>query len=76
MYFLLAGLTGRFRYLNLGLGFILGFVGVKMLVSEVYHAPTWLSLAVIATALAVSITASLRSERRDLAAAAAAAAEE
>ncbi|HEX2064569.1 MAG TPA: TerC family protein, partial [Acidimicrobiales bacterium] len=65
LYFLLAGLTGRFRYLNLGLGFILGFVGVKMLVSEVYHAPTWLSLGVIATALAVSITASLYTERRE-----------
>jgi tellurite resistance protein TerC len=71
LYFLLAGLTGRFRYLNLGLGFILGFVGVKMLVSEVYHAPTWLSLGVIATALAVSITASLRTERSDVAAVAA-----
>ena len=71
LYFLLAGLTGRFRYLNIGLGFILGFVGVKMLVSEVYHAPTWLSLAVITTALAVSITASLRAERRDVVTAAA-----
>ena len=67
LYFLLAGLTGRFRYLNIGLGFILGFVGVKMLLTEVYHAPTLLSLAVIATALVVAVTASLRADRRDLA---------
>ena len=66
LYFLLAGMAGRFRYLNVGLGFILGFVGVKMLVAELYHPPMWLSLGAIATALAVSITASLRAERKEL----------
>ena len=65
LYFLLAGMAGKFRYLNIGLGFILGFVGVKMLVAEWYHAPLWLSLGVIATALAVSIALSLRADRRD-----------
>jgi tellurite resistance protein TerC len=67
LYFLLAGMAGRFRYLNIGLGFILGFVGVKMLVTEWYHPPMWLSLGVIATALAVSITLSLRADRRQVA---------
>lgn len=38
-----------------------------MLVAEVYHPPLWLSLGVIAAALAVSITASLRADKRDLA---------
>jgi tellurite resistance protein TerC len=65
LYFLLAGMAGRFRYLNSGLGVILGFVGVKMLVVEWYHVPTWLSLAVIAAVLAVTIGASLRAERRE-----------
>jgi tellurite resistance protein TerC len=65
LYFLLAGLHGRFRYLNVGLGVILGFVGIKMLVAEWYHPPIWLSLGVIALALAVSIVASLMAERRD-----------
>ena len=66
LYFLLAGMAGRFRYLNVGLGVILGFVGVKMLLSNVYHIPLWLSLGVIAAALVVSVLASLRAERRDL----------
>jgi tellurite resistance protein TerC len=65
LYFLLAGMAGRFRYLNFGLGVILGFVGVKMLVVEWYHFPTWLSLAVIAVVLAVTVWASVRAERRE-----------
>ena len=65
LYFLLAGMAGRFRYLNVGLGVILGFVGIKMLIAEVYHMPTWLSLGVIALALAVAIGASLRAERAE-----------
>ncbi len=65
MYFLLAGMAGRFRYLNVGLGFILGFVGIKMLLADVYHLPVWLSLVVIAAILAVAVWASVRADRRD-----------
>ena len=66
LYFLLAGMAGRFRYLNLGLGFILGFVGVKMIIAEWYHLPIWLSLTVIALILTVTIVASLRAEKREV----------
>ncbi len=65
LYFLLAGLAGRFHYLNVGLGVILGFVGIKMLLVEVVHFPTWMSLGVITVVLTVTILASLRAERRD-----------
>ncbi|HEX2152816.1 MAG TPA: TerC family protein [Acidimicrobiia bacterium] len=65
LYFLLAGMAGRFRYLNLGLGVILAFVGVKMVIAEWYHMPIWLSLTVIAVVLTVTIVASLREERRE-----------
>jgi tellurite resistance protein TerC len=65
LYFLLAGMAGRFRYLNIGLGFILAFVGLKMLVVEWYHPPQWLSLGVIALALTVAILASLRADGRE-----------
>jgi tellurite resistance protein TerC len=65
LYFLLAGMADRFRYLNLGLGVILGFVGIKMLVVEWYHVPTGLSLGVIAAVLAVTIGLSLRAESRE-----------
>ena len=65
LYFLLAGMAGKFRYLNVGLGVILGFVGTKMLIAEWYHFPTWASLAVISVVLAVAVAASLRADRRD-----------
>ncbi|CAN5884541.1 TerC family protein [soil metagenome] len=63
LYFLLAGMAGRFRYLNLGLGVILAFVGVKMIIAEWYHFPTTISLAVIVVVLMVTITLSLRADR-------------
>jgi tellurite resistance protein TerC len=65
LYFLLAGMAGKFRYLNRGLGVILAFVGVKMMIAEFYHLPTILSLGVIAVTLAVTIFLSLRADRRE-----------
>ena len=65
LYFLLAGMAGRFRYLNVGLGIILAFVGLKMLLVKVVHLPTWVSLAFITVVLTVTILTSLRAERRD-----------
>jgi tellurite resistance protein TerC len=62
LYFLLAGLIERFRYLHYGLAAILVWVGAKMLVSDVWHVPTGLSLAVIAICLGIAITVSWRSE--------------
>ncbi len=68
LYFLLAGMADRFRYLNRGLGVILAFVGVKMLVVEWYHFPTWVSLTVIAAVLVVTIWMSVRADERERAA--------
>ncbi len=68
LYFLLAGMAGRFRYLNVGLGAILAFVGLKMLLADVVHPPTWVSLVVITVLLAITVLASLAAERRELAA--------
>jgi len=68
LYFLLGGMQGKFRYLNIGLGVILAFVGVKMLlIGEPFevHLPTFASLAFIALVLTVAIVASLRADRRD-----------
>jgi tellurite resistance protein TerC len=68
LYFLLAGLAGKFRYLNIGLGVILGYVGLKMLAVGKpleLHPPTWLSLVVISVVLTVSIVASLKADKRD-----------
>jgi tellurite resistance protein TerC len=54
LYFLLEGMMERFAYLSYGLAAILGFIGVKMLLIDVWHPPIWLSLAVILGALAAS----------------------
>lgn len=59
LYFALNGVMGLFRYLGLGLAFILAFIGVKMLLSSVYHVSIGLSLGVIALTLAVSVGASI-----------------
>jgi tellurite resistance protein TerC len=63
MYFLLADLINRFVYLKAGLAAVLVFVGVKMLLLDVYKIPIWLSLSVIATSLTVAIVLSLRATR-------------
>ena len=63
LYFLLAGIIDRFIYLRYGLAVVLTFVGVKMLLVDVFHIPTIVSLGVIVGTLAVSIIASLLSHR-------------
>ncbi|QIK76459.1 TerC family protein [Nocardioides piscis] len=65
MYFLLADLIHRFIYLKAGLAAILVFVGVKMLLLDVYKIPIWLSLLVISTSITIAVVASLRATRDD-----------
>ncbi len=64
LYFVFANIVNKFYYLTLGLSVILTYVGVKMLLVDVYHIPTGLSLAVIALVLAIAITASIIRTRR------------
>jgi tellurite resistance protein TerC len=64
LYFLLAGATTRFRYLQPGLAVILAAVAVKLLLSDVYHVPAWASPAFIAAVLAVVTIASIHDIRR------------
>jgi tellurite resistance protein TerC len=63
LYFLLADMHDRFAYLQEGLAIILAFVGVKMLVHNWYHIPTWLSLTVIVIVLTASIGFSMKADR-------------
>jgi tellurite resistance protein TerC len=65
LYFLLAGVMGRFRFLKVGLAGILLFVGTKMLISGFVKIPIGLSLAVVGGLLAASIAASLLFPKRD-----------
>lgn len=59
MYFLLADVMGRLRFLKAGLALILTFVGAKMLLSPVVTVPPAASLGVIGGVLAVTVGASL-----------------
>ncbi|MCE5266746.1 MAG: TerC/Alx family metal homeostasis membrane protein [Planctomycetaceae bacterium] len=71
LYFLLAGMIDAFRYLHYGLAAVLAFVGLKMLAEYwmerqgMSPLPTWISLAVVGVLLAVSIGASLLSNRAE-----------
>jgi tellurite resistance protein TerC len=64
LYFLLAGMRDRFVYLSHGLAAILGFIGVKMLLVDVWHVPIWLSLGVIVAVLGLAAAASLAVDSR------------
>jgi len=48
-----------FHLLHYGLSAILSFVGVKMLIADVYHIPVGISLTVISSILVISIVASI-----------------
>ena len=59
LYFLLAGVIDVFAFLRYGLGAVLGFVGIKMLLVDLYKIPIGISLAVVAGILACAIVASV-----------------
>ena len=70
LYFLLAGIIDRFRYINYGISAVLVFVGIKMIADYAGKRlgwiepngeliPYWASLLVIAGFLAIAIAASL-----------------
>ena len=65
LYFLLAGMIGRFRYLRPALAAILVYVGLKMAGSDLYQVPVAVSLGVIVSILAAATAASVRAERRE-----------
>jgi tellurite resistance protein TerC len=59
LYFLLAGLMHKFRYLGLGLGLVLIFIGAKMLIHDWVEIPTNGSLGIVLGILALAVVASL-----------------
>jgi tellurite resistance protein TerC len=73
LYFLLGGLLQRLVYISYGLAFILGFIGVKLIL-EALHAshvswapeiPIWVSLSVIGATMVITTVASLIKARMD-----------
>jgi tellurite resistance protein TerC len=59
MYFLLAGVLGRLRYLTAGLSFVLTFIGAKMIAEPWVHISIEISLAIVAGILLVALASSL-----------------
>jgi tellurite resistance protein TerC len=67
LYFVVAGFIEKFHLLNIGLAFVLLFVGVKMLLADFYKIPITVSLAVVVVLLAGSVIASiLRPPKKDI----------
>ncbi|MBS1144978.1 MAG: TerC family protein, partial [Proteobacteria bacterium] len=65
MYFLLADMADRFSLLKYGLAIVLMFIGVKMLLIDLYKIPVAVSLGVVAAIIATSIVLSLKKEARE-----------
>ena len=64
LYFALASMMDKFRYLKTSLVFILAFVGIKMVLSHYLHIDSLVSLAVIIGILSVGILASLFASKK------------
>ena len=66
LYFAVSGIMGLFRYLKVGLAFVLTFVGLKMLAAYFhFEIPVTLSLSIIVLILLLSIIASVIIKRGD-----------
>ncbi len=65
MYFLLADMADRFSLLKYGLAIVLMFIGVKMILIDVFKIPVLVSLTVVATIIAASVVLSLRKDARE-----------
>ena len=65
LYFILEGMMGRFRHLQVALAFVLVFIGAKMLLHSVYVIPNLISLGVILGAVTVGVLASLFVDKQE-----------
>ncbi len=64
LYFVLAGVMNSFYYLKTGLSLVLIFIGLKMIINDIFHVPVVVSLLVVGGVLAISVIASLIRLRR------------
>jgi tellurite resistance protein TerC len=64
LYFALANFLDKFHYLKHGLAIVLAFIGIKMLIVELYHFSIGLSLTIVASVIFISIILSLISKKK------------
>jgi tellurite resistance protein TerC len=67
MYFVLAGLMEKFRYIKMSLVFLLAYIGIKMLLVHEFPIPNHVSLAIIGGILGVGVLASTKAGRDTIA---------
>ncbi|WP_367380847.1 TerC family protein [Stenotrophomonas cyclobalanopsidis] len=60
MFFLLAGMADRFHLLPYGLALVLGFIGIKMMIIDLFKIPTPVSLGVVAAIIATTVVLSVK----------------
>ena len=60
LFFLLAGMADRFHLLPYGLALVLGFIGIKMMIIDLFKIPTPVSLGVVAAIIAATVVLSLK----------------
>ncbi len=64
LYFALAGVIYKFYYLKAGLSVILVFVGIKMMLIDIYKIPIGVSLGFVALVIVISVMASIRKNKQ------------
>jgi len=66
LYFVLAGMMNKFKYLKTALSILLVVIGGKMLAHDVLHVPNLLSLAVVVGVVATGVVISLFADAREV----------
>jgi tellurite resistance protein TerC len=64
LYFAVAGIMGHFHHLHYGLSAVLVFVGMKMLLADLYKIPVSVALSVVAGILLISVMASILDKKK------------
>jgi tellurite resistance protein TerC len=65
LFSLVEELIRRFRYLDETIAIVLGLVGVKLLIEDLYKIGPIISLLIVVVSFAIGITASILADRRD-----------
>jgi len=65
LYFALSGIMHKFYYLKAGLAVILVFVGIKMMLIDIYKIPIGISLGFITLVIIISVYASLQKNKKE-----------
>ena len=65
LYFVLAGMMSKFRYLKTALSILLVIIGAKMLAHDIFHVPNLISLSVVVGVVGIGVATSFFVDRRE-----------